>query len=72
MEKLTKLLEEICPGIDPSNKALVDEGVIDSFDMVAIVSSIIDTFKIEISVEDIIPENFNSVEAMMKLIERRS
>jgi acyl carrier protein len=40
--------------------------------MVAIVSSIIDTFKIEISVEDIIPENFNSVEAMMKLIERRS
>jgi acyl carrier protein len=72
MEKLTKLLEEICPGIDLNNKTLVDEGVIDSFDMVAIVSSIIDTFKIEISVEDIIPENFNSVEAMMKLIERRS
>lgn len=71
MEKLIEILKEICPGADVENcKTLIDDEVIDSFDIVAVVTEIMDAFDVEISVEDIIPENFNSAEAMMALIER--
>ena len=71
MDKLIELLEEICPGIDfTSEENLIDDEIIDSFDVIAIVTEIMDAFNVEIGVEDIIPENFNSVEAMMNLIER--
>ncbi len=71
MDKLIELLEEICPGIDfTAEENLIDDEIIDSFDVIAIVTEIMDSFDVEIGVEDIIPENFNSVEAMMNLIER--
>lgn len=71
MEQLLSILNEICPGVDFENeKNLIDDEIIDSFDMIAVVSEIMDAFSVEIGVEDIIPENFNSVEAMMNLIER--
>ncbi|MDR0489761.1 MAG: acyl carrier protein [Oscillospiraceae bacterium] len=73
MEKLMKILREACPGVDFENeKALVDDGILDSMDIITIVSEIIDVFSLELNVEDIIPENFNSVEAMMELIKRRN
>ena len=71
MEKLIEILKGIRPEIDIENKELVDSGVLDSFDIVTLVSELIDAFNIELSVEDILPENFNSVEAMMKLIESK-
>jgi acyl carrier protein len=68
-----KILREACPGVDFENeKALVDDGILDSMDIITIVSEIIDVFSLELNVEDIIPENFNSVEAMMELIKRRN
>ncbi len=71
MDKLIELLEEICPGINFTlEENLIDDEIIDSFDVIAIVTEIMDAFDVKIGVEDIIPENFNSVEAMMKLIER--
>jgi acyl carrier protein len=72
METLLKILCEACPGVDFKNeKALVDDEILDSMDIVTIVSEIISEFQIELNVEDLIPENFNSVEAIMKLIEQR-
>lgn len=71
MEKLVELLEEVCPGVDfLTEDSLIDDEIIDSFDVIAIVTEIMDAFDVEIGVEDIIPENFNSVNAMMNLIER--
>lgn len=52
-------------------KALVDDGLIDSFEIVSIVAEIMDHFEVELDVDDLMPENFNSVEAMMQLIEER-
>ena len=69
MEKIVEILQGIRPEIDVTSKSLVDDELLDSFDIVTLVSELIDSFNIDISVEDIIPDNFNSVEAINKLIE---
>ncbi len=70
-EKLMAILEELRPDVDfPAQTALIDDGVLDSFDIVSLVGELNDNFEIEINVEDLLPENFNSVEAMLALIEK--
>ena len=69
-EKLLTILTETCPGIDFENEtALIDDEIIDSLDIVSIVTEIMDVFDVEISVDDLVPENFNSVDAILELIE---
>ncbi len=71
MDKILAILKENCPGIDfEKEKALVDEGLLDSFDVVAIVSDLTSEFDIDITINDIVPENFNSAEAIHALVER--
>lgn len=70
-EKIVKLLEEIVPGVDfEKESALVDDGVLESLDMVSVVTELMDAFDVEITVDDLLPENFNSVDAMLALIDR--
>lgn len=70
MDKLYKILEEIRPDIDfYTTKALTTDRYIDSFDIVTIMSCIEDEFGIEIPVESMVPENFESAETIMKMIE---
>ena len=71
MEKLEEILRELRPDIDLEEKAFVDDGVLDSFDIVTLVGEIVDAFGVEIAVEDIIPENFNSVDAIIELIKKK-
>lgn len=69
-EQLLEILEEVRPDVDfESETSLIDGGVLDSMDVVAIVGEVNDAFDITIGVEKLIPENFNSVDAMVKLIE---
>ena len=69
MDKLMSILQEIKPGFDFTGRTdLVDSGDIDSFDVISLVSELNDAYDIEIPVEAIVPENFNSVEAMRALI----
>ena len=67
-KQIMEILTEICPGIDFENeKALIDDGLIDSLDIVAVVTELMEAF----DVDDLTPENFNSVEAIEELIESR-
>ena len=71
MDEILEILEGIRPDVDFVNeKLLIDGKVLDSFDIITIVSEFNDAFDIEIDVEDLEPENFNTVEAMLELITR--
>lgn len=71
MEELLAILEGVRPDVDFANeKGLIADGILDSFDIVAIVGELNDEFDIEIKPNNLVPENFNSAEAMMKLIEQ--
>lgn len=70
-ERLLKILSELRPEVDfTSETALVDDGILDSFDMVALVTEINDEFDVRIGIENLVPENFNSVNSIIELIER--
>ena len=51
--------------------ALIDDGLIESLDIVAIVTEIMAEFDVEINVDDLLPENFNSVDAILELIDSK-
>lgn len=71
MDRLIKILSEIRPDVDFEVETnLIDDGILDSFDMVALVTEINEEFDVRIGIENLIPENFNSIEAIMELIER--
>ena len=69
-KQIIEILSEICPGIDfETETALIDDGLIDSLDIVAVVTELMEAFDVELGVDDLTPENFNSVEAIEELIE---
>ena len=71
MEKLLDILSQIRSDIDyESEKTFVDDGVLDSFDIVSIVSELSMEYDIDISIDDMTAENFNSAEAMLEMINR--
>lgn len=71
MEELLNILKEAKPEIDfASEKALIDNGLIDSFDVVQLVMQLNEAFDIEIGAEEITPENFNSAESIWNMIQR--
>lgn len=70
-EKVIEILTGIRSDIDFENSTkLIDDGMLESIDIVSIVGELNDEFDIEISLEDLLPENFNSVDAMVDLITR--
>ena len=71
MEKILEILKSIRSDVDFENeKALIDDGILDSFDVVSVVGELCDEFDITITAEDLEPENFNSLEAIAALVER--
>lgn len=70
MEKLMEILKGIRADVDFENeKALIDDGILDSFDVVSIISEIDDAFGVQIRIAELDPENFNSVESIWNLIQ---
>lgn len=68
-ETLMGILKDLRPEVDfEKETALIDGGILDSFDIVSLVGGINDAFDIEIQVEDLLPENFNSVDNMLELV----
>ncbi|GFI28803.1 MAG: acyl carrier protein [Lachnospiraceae bacterium] len=71
MEQLLEILEDIQPDADYETcETLIDDGILDSFAILSIVSELQDEFGITITPADIIPENFNSAKALYAMVER--
>jgi len=72
MEKrIIEILADIRPDIDFQQETkLFEEGLLDSFDLVSIISELNDEFNIAIRVTELKPENFNSASAMAELVKR--
>jgi acyl carrier protein len=70
-EKILEILSETYPEIDfESSDELVDDGTLDSLTVVGIISALSSEFDVELPYEEIIPENFNSVDAMAEVFEK--
>lgn len=71
MEKLLEILEDIQPEVDFGNcETLIDDGVLDSFAILSIVAEIEEEFGVSVTPAEIIPDNFNSMQALWNMIQR--
>lgn len=65
-----QILKGIRPDVDfESENGLIDDGILDSFDVVSIISELDDVFDVQIRISELDPENFNSADSIWKLIQ---
>jgi len=67
-DKIITILKENIAGVNTDSKALVDDGYINSLAMIQLVSELDIAFDIEITFEAITKENFNSVDAIERMV----
>lgn len=71
MEEILEILSELHPDVDfETQQGLVDSRILDSLDIVTLISEIDDRLDVTIPAEEIIPENFNSAKAISDLVRR--
>ena len=71
METLLENLNDIDDTVNWEDEtALIDDRILDSFGVISLISELEDQFEIEIDASEIVPENFNSADAMWKMIQR--
>ncbi|MCI6042069.1 acyl carrier protein [bacterium] len=71
MEKLLEILEDIQPDADYETcTTLIDDGILDSFAILSIVAELEDTFGVQVTPAEIIPENFNSAQALWNMVQK--
>ena len=71
MDEVIQILEEIQPDPDYETcDTLIDDGILDSFEILSIVSELEDEFDIRITPAEIIPKNFNSAAALFEMVQR--
>ena len=71
MEKLLEILRDVCPDVDfTAEDNLIEGGILDSMDIVNLITGISEEFDVVITARDILPENFNSAAKMFELIKR--
>lgn len=72
MDQIIEILQGIRDDIDyTAEKNLVDGGILDSFDIVGLITELRDAYDIEIDITELSPENFNSAEAIYELVEKK-
>lgn len=70
-EKIENILNEVIPGVDLKCETLIDSGYIQSLDLISLISELDIEFDIEITYEDLDVSNFNSVDAIQALVEKK-
>lgn len=70
-EQVIAILKEIKPAKELANVTdIIEGGYLDSFELMALIAALCEGFGVEISVDEIMPENFNSVDAMVGMVEK--
>ena len=71
METIIRIIQSIRPaaGIN-ENTRLIDEKILDSLAMISLVAELSDEFDVDITAQDIVPENFETVKAIYAMLER--
>lgn len=68
-EEVLKILKTVKPTKNLENvKDIIEGGYLDSFELIMLITSLNEKFSIEITVDDIVPDNFNSVEAITNMV----
>lgn len=71
MEELLEILKDLHPDVDfETQEHLIDNMILDSLDIVSLISEINEVFGVAITAKDIIPANFNSARALYALIQK--
>lgn len=71
MEKLLEILTDLHADVDfESEERLIDDGILDSMDIIRLITEISDAYDVTITAKDIIPSNFNSAKSLYTLIQR--
>ncbi len=70
-QEILELLESAVPSIDFSYDRLVDDGLLDSLTVVQIIGELSMEYDIDFAFEDLVPENFNSLDGIVSLVERK-
>lgn len=71
MDEIIEILEDLRPGVDYATcTTLIDDRYLDSLAIVALVAELEDAFDISIPAVEVVRENFNSVQAMHKMVTR--
>ena len=71
LDDIIEILQDVEEDVDYEHETkLVDNRILDSFDILSIISALNDEFDVSIPAKDVIPENFNSAAAMRDLIQR--
>jgi len=70
-KSILEILDEIRPGVDwEAETAIIDDGLLDSFDIISLVGELEGEFGVKIGLEHLEPENFNSLDAIVSLLEK--
>ncbi len=71
MEEILDILNGLGLDVDFEHcTTLIDDGILESLDIVTVIAELSDAFDITIPARDIVPENFNSAEAMLNMVNR--
>ena len=71
MNELIDILSELHPEVDfETCDTLIDDAILDSFDIVTVIAEIDDAFDVAIPADEIVPENFNSAAALWSPVSR--
>lgn len=71
MNKIYEILTELHPEYDfKGNDGVIEDGILDSFDIISLVTALEETYDILIDALDILPENFCNVEAIVNVVRK--
>jgi len=71
-DEILEILQLAAPGIDfETTYALIDDGILESITIVSIISELSVEYDINFEFEDLVPDNFNSLDRIVALVERK-